>query len=177
MTTMSVTIAFVSLIDRIVASPDDWTGTRVIEELGLHTYDEGDRRRDPVIPSWLREILVVCDFDTHLQMEGFLGWWENAASMDLRLVADALASIGMENDARLLEEAATFLPPTQFDANGPFDVGSVSSFAERHLGVTPQQYERMYDIERRFYLNDDEGPDLYALLVAHATSGLALAAT
>jgi hypothetical protein len=33
---------------------------------------------------------VVCDLDTHLQMEGLLGWWENAASEDLRLVVDAL---------------------------------------------------------------------------------------
>ncbi|WP_132287425.1 hypothetical protein [Kribbella sp. VKM Ac-2568] len=74
----------------------------------------------------------MCDFVTHLQMEGFLGWWENAASDDLRLVADALRSIGMPNDARLLEEAATVLAPSQLDADRPFEIGSVSSFAERH---------------------------------------------
>lgn len=166
-----------SLIDRIVASPDDWTGTRAIDEVSAAQYDEGDRRRDPVLPPWLREVLVVCDFDTHLQMEGFLGWWENAASEDLHLVADALRAIGMENDARLLEEAATVLPPIQLEADGPFQIGSVSSFAERHPAVTPQQYERMHDIENRLYLNDADGPDLYALLVAHAASGLGSAGT
>ena len=70
---MSCTITFVSLIDRIVESPDDWTGARVIDELPLRMYDEGDRRRDSDIPPWLREVLVVCDFDTHLQMERLPG--------------------------------------------------------------------------------------------------------
>jgi hypothetical protein len=166
----------VSLIDRIVGSPDDWTGARVIDELPLRMYDEGDRRRDPDIPPWLREVLVVCDFDTHLQMEGFLGWWENAASDDLRLVADALRSIGMPNDARLLEEAATVLAPSQLDEDRPFEIGSVSSFAERHPAVSPEQYERIHDIENRLYLDDAAGADLHALLIAHAASGLASAA-
>lgn len=119
----------------------------------------------------------MCDFDTHLQMEGFLGWWENAASEDLHLVAGALQAIGMENDARLLEEAATILPPMQLETDGPFPIGSVSNFVERHPAVTPQQYNRMYDIEKRLYLNDANGPDLYALLVAHAASGLGSART
>lgn len=165
-----------SLIDRIIESPDDWTGARVIDELPLRMYDEGDRWRDPDIPPWLREVLVVCDFDTHLQMEGFLGWWENAASDDLRLVADALRSVGVPNDARLLEEAATVLAPGQLDADRRFEIGSVSSFAERYPGVTSQQYERIHDIESRLYLNDAAGADLHALLVAHAASGLASAA-
>jgi hypothetical protein len=167
----------VSLVDRIVESPDDWTGTRVIDELPLRMYDEGDRRRDADVPSWLREVLVVCDFDTHLQTEGILGWWENAASEDLRLVADALRSIGMQDDARLLEEAATVLAPSQLDSAGPFEIGSVSSFAERHPAVTSAQYERIHDMEDRLYLNDADRPDLYALLVAHAASGLASAGT
>ena len=139
----------------------------------LHMYDEGGRRRDPVVPSWLREVLVVCDFDTHLQMEALLGWWENAAGEDLRLVTDALRSIGMENDARLLEEGAKVLAPSGLDADGPFEIGSVSSFAERNPAVTPRQYEQVRDIESRLYVNDADGPDLYALLVAHAASGLA----
>ena len=145
-------------------------------ELPLGMYDDGDRRRDSDIPPWLQEAQVVCDFDTHLQMEGFLGWWENAASDDLRLVADALRSIGMPNDARLLEEAATMLGPSQLDADRPFEIGSVSSFAERHPDVTPQQYERIHDIENRRDLNDEAGADLHALLIALAASGLASAA-
>jgi hypothetical protein len=173
---MGCTIAFVSLIDRILASPGDWTGARVVDELGLHMYDWGDRRRDPDVPSWLREVLVVCDFDTHLQMEGLLGWWENAAAEDLRLVTDALRSIGMENDAQLLEEAARVLAPSRLDADGPFEIGSVTSFDERHPAVTPYQYEQVHDIESGLYLNDTDGADLHALLVAHAASGLASAA-
>ena len=163
----------VSLVDRIVECPDEWTGTRVIDELPLHMYDEGDRRRDLDLPLWLRDVLVVCDFDTHLQMEGLLGWWENAASEDLRLVVDALRSVGMQTDARLLEEAATVLVPSQLYSDGPFGIGSVSNFSERHPSVAPQQYERIRDIEGRLYLNDPDGPDLCALLVAHADSGLA----
>jgi hypothetical protein len=163
----------VSFIDRIAESPDDWTAARVIDELPRRMYDEGDRRRDPDIPPWLREVLVVCDFDAHVQMEGFLGWFDNRGSEDLRLVADALRSIGMPNDARLLEEAATVLAPSQLDADRSFEIGSVSSFAERHPAVTPQQYERIRDIENRLYLNDATGADLHALLIAHAASGLA----
>ena len=82
----------------------------------------------------------------------------------------------MPNDARLLEEAATMLGPSQLDADRPFEIGSVSSFAERHPDVTPQQYERIHDIANRLYLNDEAGADLHALLIAHAASGLASAA-
>lgn len=136
-------------------------------------YEEADRRRDPDIPPWLREVLVVCDFDTHLQMEGLLGWFENRASEDLRLVADALRSVGMPSDARLLEEAATVLVPSRLDAETPFEIGSVSSFAERHPAVTSQQYARIHELENRLYLKDAAAADLYALLIAHAASGLA----
>jgi hypothetical protein len=75
----------------------------------------------------------------------------------------------------LLEDAATVLAPSQLDADGPFAIGSVSCFAERHPTVTPQQYERIHDIENRLHLNDAAGADLYALLVAHAGAGLASA--
>lgn len=32
--------------------------------------------------------------------------------------------------------------------------------------MTPQQYEQLHDIESRLYLNDADGADLHALLVA-----------
>ena len=166
-----------SLVDRVVASPDDWTPTRVIDEVAGAQYREGDRRRDPEVPSWLRDVLVLCDFDTHLQMEGLLGWWENAAAGDLQLVTEALRSVGMRADARLLEEAALVLDPGELATSSPQEVGTVSDFATRHTAVTPHQYERMREIETGLYLNEADGPDLYALLVAHASSGLASAAT
>lgn len=65
--------------------------------------------------------------------------------------------------------------PCTLYSDGPFGTGSVSSFAVRHPAVTPQQYERIRDIEGTLYLNDPDGPDLCALLVAHAASGLASA--
>lgn len=163
----------VNLIDQVLQSPKDWTGTRLVDELTLHMHDERDRRRDPDLPLWLREVLVLGDFDTHLQMEGLLGWWENAASSDLPLVADALRSLGMQIDAGLLEQAATVLVPSRIASNGPFAIGSVSTFADRHPALTPEQYGRIHEIENRLSLNDPDGLDLYALLVAHATSGLA----
>jgi hypothetical protein len=163
----------VSLLDQIVQSPRDWTGDRVIHEVGLAQYKEPDRRRDPDLPAWLRDVLVLCDFDTHVLMEGFLGWWENRASDDAPLVADAFRSVGMHTDAQLLESASHALDPAQLDSDRPSAAWSISTFAERHPAVSPEQSQLMQDIERRLYLNRADGADLYAALVAHATSGLA----
>jgi len=164
----------VSLFDQIVESPEEWTGARVVDEVALAQYSGPDRRRDPGLPAWLRNVLVLCDFDTHLQMEGFLGWWENRALVDASLVVDALRSVGMQTDAQLLQAACDVLAESQLDSNLPLEPWAVSSFAERHPALSSKQYDSLQDIEGRLYLNEPDGPDLYAALVSHAASGLAV---
>lgn len=162
-----------SIVDDVVASPWGWTAEQVVDLVALHQYDEGDRRRDPDLPRWLREVLVVCDLDTQLQMDGLLGWLENRAAQDLDLVVEALVAIGMPADAGLLRDAAGLLDPGQLaEQNERLPVHTVSTFAERHGPVSPQDQDAIAGIQNGLFVHAPDGPDVYALLVAHADTGL-----
>ncbi|MGG5258634.1 DMP19 family protein [Phycicoccus avicenniae] len=162
-----------SILDDIADSPREWTAALVIDQVLLHQYDEADRRRDPDLPTWLREILVICDLETQLQMDGLLGWLENRANEDLDLVADALSAIGLPTDAHLVREAAGIIDPrTLSEQNNSLPVHTVSSFRDRHGQVTPQDYERISEIQGKLFASAPDGLDIEALLIAHAHAGL-----
>jgi hypothetical protein len=54
---------------------------------------------------------------------------------------------------------------------------SVSSFKQRHPGVTREQHERFRGIEERLWFNQTAGPDLETRLIVHADAGLAAMTT
>ena len=155
----------------IVDHPESWTGTRVVEELPVRMYDGDDTAPGQDVPAWLRDVMVLCDFETHLQMEGLLGWWENTSRDDWDVVCAALRSVGMEDQAALLDEVVEALGPGEIDAS--LEVNSVSSFTQRHPELTDEQLEHCRTIEERLTLEDAKGKDLRSALVAHADSGLA----
>ena len=155
----------------IVDHPESWTGARVVAELPGRMYDGEDAEPGQDVPAWLREVMVLCDFETHLQMEGLLGWWENRSREDLDVVCAALRSVGMEDDAALLNEAVEVLGLGQVDASR--ELNSVSSFTQRHPELTDEQLEQCRTIDERLGLHDANGADLRSALIAHADSGLA----
>jgi hypothetical protein len=61
-----------------------------VDELLVRMYDEPDRPHDPHLPEWIRDVLVMCDFESRVQMLGLLGWWENAAKEELDLACRSL---------------------------------------------------------------------------------------
>lgn len=110
------------------------------------------------------------ELDTHLQMEGLLTWWGNAAADDLELACETLQRIGLGDQAALLCEVEAVMPARSLlDANAQ-DVGAVTSFAERHPRVTDTQYELVASIEPRLWYSDPQVPDVYELLVAHVAA-------
>jgi hypothetical protein len=160
------------VIDSILENPSTWTGERVLDELPVRINDD-PRRDDPSLPRWLREVIVLCDFDTHIQMEGLLGWWENAATNDLGNVMEAFHAVGLSGQSELLGIAREVLDPRALDSDPSQIPYSVSNFADRRKWVTEKQYTRLAQIEEQFYLNTEKPSDLYAALVAHADAGLA----
>lgn len=162
----------VGVIDSILENPSAWTGERVLDELPVRMYDD-DRLADRSVPGWLRAVIVLLDFDTHVQMEGLLGWWENRGSDDLDDVIAAFRAVGLADQASLLVRVREVLDPRALDADQRQTLYDVSSFVDRHGEVTEEQYRAFDQFEEELYLNADDGPDLYTALVAHADSGLA----
>lgn len=160
-----------SVISRIVENPHAWAASDVIDVVFIQQYDEPDRRRDLSVPLWLRQILTLGDLDTQLQMEGLLGWWENAAAEDLDLVCDALIGIGLTDQAELLRRAERVLKPSSLSMDGLVE-GTVSSFSERHPGVSEEEYAALRGLEHRLWYLDPNGADLSKLLLDHAARGL-----
>lgn len=159
------------VLGNILANPSGWTGERVVQELPLRMYDD-PRRWDPALPGWLRVLMDICDFDTHIQMEGLLGWWENRAAEDLSRMIAAFESIGLPDQAVLLTRASEVLDPSALGADASEPEFSVSSFAERHPWLDDEQYRRFAELEEQLYLNFTNGPDLYAALVAYTDAWL-----
>ena len=160
------------VIDSILDNPSAWTGERVLDELAVGMYDD-DRVADRSIPGWLRAVVVLLDFDIHVQMEGLLGWWENRGFDDLDEVVAAFRAVALPDQAELLVRARKVLDPRALD-DGPGQTPyEVSSFAERHDAIADEQYRAFSQLEEELYLNADDGPDLYTALIAHADSGLA----
>lgn len=159
------------IIDSILDNPSAWTGERVLDELPVRMYDD-ERLADRSVPDWLRVLVVLLDFDVHVQMEGLLGWWENRGSDDLDRVIAAFRAIALEDQADLLVRARKALDPQALVHGADQGVHEVSSFAERHETITEEQYEAFAQVEDELYLNAPDGPDLFIALVAHADSGL-----
>ena len=147
----------VEITREIVDHPERWTGARVVDEKPMHIYDGDDAEPSQDVRAWLRNVRLLCDLETHLQMAGLLGRWENGSREDLDVVC-----------AALLKEAVDVLGPGQVNASG--DVNSVSSFTQRDPEMTDEQLAQCRSIEDRLALN---GADLRSALIAHADSGLA----
>jgi hypothetical protein len=161
----------VSVIGSILASPSEWTGERIVSELPLHMHDD-PHRGDPSLPNWLRVVIDVCEFDTHVQMEGLLGWWEYRAVEDLGRMIDAFKSTGLPDQVTLLTRASEVLHPGTLEAGRSGDEYAVSSFGERHPWLDDERYREFAECEAGLYLNAGDGPDLYAALIAYADAGL-----
>lgn len=160
----------VSVISRLAESGSELSADELVCRLLEAQYDEPDRRRDHTLPEWLRDVLVLGDLDTHLQMEGLLTWWDNAAANDLDLVCKSLKRIGLGDQAALLQEVERVLPARGL-TGPPTGAVSISSFAQRHPEVTDAQVEAVEAIQQRLWYMDPEAGDLCELLAAHVEVG------
>lgn len=159
------------IIDSILENPSIWTGERVLDELPVRMYGD-ERLADRSVPGWPRAVIVLLDFDTHVQMEGLLGWWENRGSDDLDDVIAAFRAVALADQADLLVRARKVFHPRSLDGDPAQTLYEVSSFVDRHGAITEEQYRTFSQLEEELYLNAEDGPDLYTALVAHADSGL-----
>ena len=162
-----------SVVNRIIESPADWSAAQAVDEVALHMDQEPDRRRDPSVPAWLRDVLVLCDFEPYVQMEGLLGWWEDRAQEDLQLVCAALTAVGLPDQAALLTQAEGVLATDDLSGGEAGEEWAVSSFSERQPDISADRLARFAEIEGRLWLNDAAAPELYSSLVGHAAAGLA----
>lgn len=157
------------MIDGVAHSPRRWTAEGLLDELRLKMYDEDDRRRDEGLPTWLREVLIICDLETQLQMDGLLGWLENAAADDLDLACTALRSIDATDQADLLRRAAAAVPDVSL-ASGIHE-WQVSSFAQRHPDASAKGLAEVREIQTRLWPYDRTS-DVENHLLAHIKEGL-----
>lgn len=100
---------------KIVASPGDWTGPRVVDELGCTCTTRAIAGATRSSHRGFGMSWCCVTSTPTLQMERFLGWWENAARGTSGLSPMPSGQSG-ENDAQLLEEAAEVLAPSRLDA-------------------------------------------------------------
>jgi len=157
----------------IVEHPESWTGSRVVDELPVHMYDGDDAEPGQDVPTWLRDVMVLCDFETHPADGGAprVVGEQVPRRLDRCRRGAALRSVRLEDHAALLNEAVDVLGPGNVRAAA--EVNSVSSFTQRHPEMTDEQLEHGRTIEERLTLEGPDGADLRSALIAHAESGLA----
>ena len=152
------------------------TPRELIETLSTRIYEpplSKARERIFAVPSALRAIILVLDFDTEVNMQGMLGFLENSTGLYLAETIEAFQRIGAKATANIvqsihgiLETHGVSTSQLRFDFDGTSLYG-ITSFNKLHgdLGSLPEEVER--EAERLYvYAAPGFGEDIWALLDA-----------
>lgn len=153
---------------------EELTSRELIETLSTRIYDpplSEARERILAVPSALRVVLLVLDFDTEVNMQGMLGFLENSTGLSLAETIDAFHRIGalattdtLRNIHRILETHGVSKSQFRSDFDGT-TLYKITNFNDLHgdLGSLLEEVER--EAERLYvYSEPGCGEDVWALL-------------
>lgn len=99
----------ITLENLVVMSPSD-----IINEIASNQYNKSNRHikeRNVFVklPVVIKDILLLADFDTELNMSGILGFLENSSGLFLSETIDTLERIGAYEDMEVLRNISIIL--------------------------------------------------------------------
>lgn len=145
-------------IDGSELDPGQFSGKTLCEKLAVEMY-EHDREKWSGCDDFIRNALLILDFDTVSNMEGFSTPFDGYFTRDsYAKMIGAFREIGDDRDAEILSEAF------RLDAHYTELLESVSSEEESET-VYDAFCERIDALEKELYLNSDF--DMWALLYAY----------
>ncbi|ADG69745.1 hypothetical protein Plim_3934 [Planctopirus limnophila DSM 3776] len=153
---------------------EDLTSRELIERLSTRIYEPAFcKARDQIfaVPSSLRVVILVLDFDTEVNMQGMLGFLENSTGRYISETIESFHQIGAHATAKVLQNIHGILETHGISTSqlrSDFDrttLYQVTSFNELHgdLGSLPKEVERE---SQRLYVYAESGcsEDVWSLL-------------
>ncbi|QDV28628.1 hypothetical protein Spb1_04910 [Planctopirus ephydatiae] len=152
------------------------TSRELIERLSTRIYDPSFcKARDQIfaVPSLLRVVVLVLDFDTEVNMQGMLGFLQNSTGRYLSETIESFHQIGAHATATILQNIHGILDThgvSTSQLRSDFDrttLYQVTNFNELHgdLGSLPEEVER--EAQRLFvYAESGCSEDVWSLLDA-----------
>ncbi|MET3544881.1 hypothetical protein ABID47_001475 [Paenibacillus favisporus] len=143
------------------------SGEEIINEIALNLYNEENyhlTERDTFdkLPAVIRDIILVINLDTELNMQGILGFLENSTGLFLNDTIETLQRIQAEEDYDILKAIKSILEQNNVstqDLRNNVDNQmeySITSFSETHSSKYDDMVSEISEVADKLYLYDGD---------------------
>lgn len=143
------------------------SGEQIIEEIAKNLYNDANYRiTEPAIfyklPEVIRDIILIINLDTELQMQGILSFLENSTGLYLNDTIETLQRIHAEEDYIIMKKIRALLKTNGVstvelrDNVNSQEVFSISSFSNRHGSTYDAFADKVCEIADMLYLNSKD---------------------
>jgi hypothetical protein len=143
------------------------SGEEIINEIALNIYNEENNhltQKDAFykLPAVIRDIILVINLDTELNMQGILGFLENSTGLFLGDTIDTLQRIQAKEDYEILKSIKSILEQNNVstqDLRNNVDNQmeySITSFSETHSSKYDAMVSEISEVADKLYLYDGD---------------------
>ncbi len=153
-------------------SAEDIIGEISLRLYGQENYHIRDNRIFSVLPTILRDIILIIDLDTEVTMEGILGFLENSTGLYLDDTIETLERIKAYEDYRAMSNIRDILKKykvSTFDLRENVNKGNlydISSFSQTHGSQYDEMAEEISKEAKKLYL-DREEENIFTYLIEY----------
>lgn len=143
------------------------SGEEIINEIALNLYNEENYHLTESdtfykLPVVIRDIILVINLDTELNMQGILGFLENSTGLFLDDTIETLQRIQAKEDFEILKEIKSILDQNNVstqDLRNNVDNQmeySITSFSETHSSKYNDMVSEISEVANKLYLYDGD---------------------
>jgi hypothetical protein len=143
------------------------TGEEIINEIALNLYNKENYKiteRDTFykLPVVIRDIILLINLDTELNMQGIMGFLENSTGLFLDDTIETLQRIQAKDDYEILKAIKFILEQNNIstmdlrnNVNNQMEY-SITTFSETHSSKYDDLISEISEVADKLYLYDDD---------------------
>lgn len=143
------------------------SASQIIDEIASNQYKENNRHLREKntldkLPTVIKDILLLADFDTELSMNGILGFIENSTGLFLNEIIDALQRIGATEDMNILKNISDTLNSYGIDTKtlrsnvNRGGVYEITKFVNTHGEEYDEMADKIIEQAKELYIYDSQ---------------------
>ncbi len=143
------------------------SGEEIINEIALKLYKEENYHLTEAgglsqVPTIIKDIILLINFDTELNMSGILGFLENSSGIFFEDTIETLKRINAKEDYEVFIEMKSIMEKygvTTDDLNEDINQQTeyaISSFSETHGSQYDEMADRIEEASEKLYIEDSE---------------------
>lgn len=143
------------------------SGEEIVNEIAMQLYKEqnhGLTEKDTFykLPLVIRDVILLINLDTELNMQGILGFLENSTGLFLDDTIETLEGIRAEEDCQILKTIRSILESSKVTVSdlranvNRQEEFSISSFFETHGPQYGEMADRICEIADELYVHSED---------------------